>query len=177
MNSPLNIRVTAHSCESKEALTKSGEKAGVSSILLGLFDENPREFTALDISSGAIPVGIVGIASYGVGIRPQHIVHGTKMIVGYNKCIVIVETKPLIILTQIDLLSLFWEFISPRVAPEIIALCETAIVAFTDFGRILWRHDTDLIKTHNVFGSHLILTFDDSPACRIDLVSGNKLRG
>jgi len=129
----------------------------------------------LDVSREMMLLGIIGIASYGVGIRPQHVVRDTTMMVGYNHQIAVIELNPFTLCKQVDLLSLFWEFISLPTLPGVVTLCETAVVAVSDSGGILWRHDIDLVKTHQVCGRDLFLTFDDSPAWRIDLVSGRRL--
>lgn len=169
------VCVTVRNCESRIALKRSIESANSPSLIIGEYDENPREFTMLNVSRAMIPLGAIGIASYGVGIRPQQVVRDAKIMVGYNRRIAVIELVPLAICKQVDLLSLFWEFISLPGVPFVVALCETAVLAVSDSGNVLWRYDTDLVKTHEVRGQELFLTFWDSPACRIDLMSGERL--
>lgn len=169
------VRVTVQNYESMSALKRAIESANSPSLIMGEYDENPRDFTMLDVSREMLPLGVIGIASYGVGIRPQHVVRDAKMLLGYNQRIAVIELIPLALCKQVDLLSLFWEFISSPSVPGIVALCETAVVAVSDSGNVLWRRDTDLVKTHEVRGQELFLTFCDSPSCRIDLVKGSFL--
>ena len=171
------VSVTVRNCVSMAELKQSMERANSPTLIIGEHEENPREFTLLDISREMMPLGVIGIASYGVGVRPQHVMCGTKMMVGYNHRIAVIECIPFALSKQVDLLSLFWEFISLPTLPGIVALCETAVLAVSDSGTILWRHDVDLVKTHRVFGQELFLTFDDSPACWIDLLSGVAVKG
>lgn len=169
--------IRVHHCESRNQLKRSLISRNIPCLLLGENDESPREFTILDVLDKSLHIGMIGVASYGGGIRPEHLVKAGKIFIGYNQRVAIIELKSLDLFAEVDLLSIFWEFIRLPSFLGVVVLCESAVVALSDLGQILWRQDTDLVKTYQIHGSEMILTFEDSPACRIELTSGmNVLR-
>ena len=169
MPQPIEPKIRVRPCESGNELKRSLISGNIPCLLLGENDENPREFTVLDVLDKSLHVGMIGIASYGVGIRPQYHFKAGKIFIGYNQRVAIIQLKPLGLFAEVGLLSLFREFIRLPSFPGVVVLCESAVVALSESGHVIRRQDTDLVKTHQVHGSEIFLTFEDSPACRIEL--------
>jgi hypothetical protein len=108
-----STNTSIHAChfESKEEFNLFLNIGALPSVLLGEHDETPCEFMVLKLINEGGSIGIVGIASYGIGIHPQYFYQNGKLIVGYNKRIAFIEMTPLRLFAEIELLTLFHRFI------------------------------------------------------------------
>jgi len=144
-------------------------------LLLGQGSEAPREFFRIEVREAGLAPANIGVLSYGIGVKPAWLVRTEKLLVGFNESVAAIDLKRLELLSETRLLSLFWEFVECAHSRHVCALCETAVVAVTDFGRILWRMDTDLVTDFAAIGSVLEMKFADAPPLRLDMISGAKL--
>jgi hypothetical protein len=114
----------------------------------------------------------IGILSQGSGVQPSWILSGGNLLVGYNEQVAVFSIINSALVVVVNLLSLFFEFITHPSLQHICVLCETAVAAISSEGEIKWRVDTDVICDHTINNEVITLQLMDEPPMRIDLRSG-----
>jgi hypothetical protein len=158
--------------ETKETLREWLTASKLPSFILGQDAEAPREFFSFEVESAGDAIARIGVLSDGIGVRPASALKNGILFVGFNNRVGVATTKPLRFVREIELLSVFWSFIDRDVSEALIVLCETAVVAVTTEGEMLWRVDTDLISDFTVDGHSLSLRFSDDAPLNVDLSTG-----
>lgn len=137
---------------------------------LGENDENCQEFFSLEIHINNTTT-FIGISSFGTGIKPSWLFNQEKLFVGYNDRVAIFDLNRFS-LEEVSLLSFFWEFVSLQKSKDVCVICETAIMALSSNGALLWRKDTDLIESYKIADNKMDLKFTDDTPLQLDLLTG-----
>jgi hypothetical protein len=164
-----------HQLESRNMLRDSLEASRIPSLLLGWATDSPREFFVFEVESEGSLVGRIGVLSAGIGVRPGLLLKNDAIVVGFNNRVAVVVPKPLRLRKEVDLLSPFWAFLDVHESIHFCALCETAVVAVSPAGVVLWRVDMDLVADFTVSGTTLLLQLADAPPLRLDLQTGARV--
>lgn len=171
MRSALEISIVQF--ESKSALREGIAKSSSPHIMLGERDEAPREFFCFTVGEHRAKHMNIGLLSAGVGIKPSVLPLGDRVFIGFNKRIAAIALESCEQQAEIELRTLFWEFIDSSIADHIYVRCETAIIAISTDCSELWRVDTpDVIVNCKIKEAILRLELMDAPAIEIDLLTG-----
>jgi len=166
--------VSIESFRSRAELLTYLESTGSIFTLLGEDVKVQNNFLCLKVQSGDSFL-YVGILSLGSGIQPSWVLVDDHLLVGYNEQVAVFSIVDLALRVVINLLSLFFEFVTNPSLPQIYVLCETAVVAISSRGEVTWRIDTDVICDHRIENGIIALHLMDEPPVRIDLRSGEKM--
>lgn len=173
----MSANLSSHSCQftEKTKLVEFLDGAAAGPVLLGGNSEYTREFYGLEIPRSGLPAIKIGICSYGIGIKPEWLMWKGVFLVGYNERVAFFDSNTFTLLKEIELLTLFWEFIQTPSLPHICVLCETAVVAVSPEAAMLWRCDTDLVSDFQRSENMLTLQFADHPPITLDLLTGKTM--
>ena len=136
------------------------------------------EFFALTLKDPSPETAVIGICSNAAGLKPKWVLRDDLLIVGYNNRIAVFNAADgkLKLARELDLVTIFFEFLETPESPWCVVLGETAVVALSPTtGVEQWRVDTDIITGFTVVAETLKLRCLDSPSVEVDLVSGRRL--
>ena len=144
--------------------------------LLGQSADAPREFFCLELQRGSFRT-LVGVLSHGIGLQPKWFLGERGVFVGFNHrvAVLLFDAEGVTPKHQIDLMSLFVDFVVVPLVPMLCVVAESAVLGLSlETGAEQWRVDTDLITGYEVSNGTLLLRLADSPGVSIDLAAGTK---
>jgi hypothetical protein len=171
---PSGIRLV--SFDSKSELREHLRKAKKRTVLIGADVEAPREFySALLPTSAGAPIEI-GLIAAGLGTKPSmHVMAGGEIVlIGYDTYVAGIETATATIRFQIELLSVFFDFLSGTSDDTAIVVYEIGAIMIDAKGEQRWSIDTDILEQwHNDgMGGLWLKNLYGQKRMRVDIVTG-----
>jgi len=140
--------------------------------IYGTLDQYANKFKCIHLLESGFKCGLV--YSYS-GLKPEVIkINGSKILIGFDKALLLIDQLKKILLEERKLSSLFYEFINVGRNNLIVVICELDLVVLDFDGEILWSIGfKDIIEDFYVENSEFLnITCSDGQDYKFDINNG-----